>query len=176
MGLLKNLLKSVADEALSQLKDKVANAMSDPAARPAARPAASSPISSQTTVTRERTDAEWQAYFRDILAAEFPGYALREHVPVTEIAGAAADEFKLYADRPRQVYRAEWGQPYSFVLFAGGAPKAVVMLGGGHTHSANVKYLIARMYAQKLGLPYVNFYTQMPNERSYVAGRLHRFI
>ena len=35
---------------------------------------------------------------------------------------------------------------------------------------------IARMYAKKLGLPYINFYTQMENERSYVIGRIRKFL
>jgi hypothetical protein len=50
------------------------------------------------------------------------------------------------------------------------------MLGKGHSHYSGVKYLIARMYAKKLGLPYINFYTQMPNERGYVISRLRRFL
>ena len=49
------------------------------------------------------------------------------------------------------------------------------MLGKGHSHDSNVKYLIARKYAQKMNLPYINFYTQMENERSYVIERIHKF-
>ena len=62
------------------------------------------------------------------------------------------------------------------MLYAGGVPKGIVMLGKGHSHDSNVKYLISRMYAQKLGLPYINFYTQMPNERAYVIGRIRKFL
>ena len=175
MGLLKNLLKSVAGDALSQLKETLNTTMAGQAPQPA-RKVAQAPSSPQPVEVPERSEAEWQAYFRDILQTEFSGYGIREDVPVTAIAGAAADEFQLYRTRPTQVYRAEWGQPYTFVLDQGGVPKAVVMLGAGHSHSANVKYLIARMYAKKSGLPYINFYTQMPNERGYVIGRLHRFL
>ena len=39
-----------------------------------------------------------------------------------------------------------------------------------------MKYLIARMYAEKLDLPYINFYTQMPNERNYVIERIRKFL
>jgi hypothetical protein len=46
------------------------------------------------------------------------------------------------------------------------------MLGGGHSHDKNVKYLISRMYCKKLGMPYINFYLQMENERNYVIGRI----
>jgi hypothetical protein len=57
-----------------------------------------------------------------------------------------------------------------------GSVKGVVMLGKGHSHDSNVKYLIARMYAKKAGIPYINFYTQMPNERDYVIGRIRKFL
>ena len=168
MGLLKNLLN---------LAGKVASVAQELSAQQGtAKPAASAAPVRSADPAPERSDAEWRAYFREIIEAEFPDYEVREAVPVTELVGDAADEFQLYDSRPSQVYRAEWGQPYTFVLYQGGAPKGIVMLGSGHSHSSGVKYLIARMYATKIGLPYVHFYTQMPNERTYVAGRLHRFL
>ena len=126
--------------------------------------------------TVERTPAEWESYFRDILLRNFSSYTIRENVPVTDLVGFANDEAQLYTTRPTQAYKAEWGQPYSFVLEADGKAKAVVMLGNGHSHDSNVKYLIARMYAEKLDLPYINFYTQMPNERNYVIERIRKFL
>ena len=93
-----------------------------------------------------------------------------------DLVGFVADEFQLYKTRPRQAYKAEWGQPYTFVLENSGTVKAVVMLGNGHSHDSNVKYLIARLYAKKLGIPYINFYTQMSNERGYVIGRIRKLL
>ena len=170
MGLLKNLFEiagkvvSVAQELAEKQEAEVKK--TTPSYNPEAYEAP----------TVDRTPAEWQAYFREIIQAECPGFEVREKVPVTELVGNAADEAKLYKSRPSKVYKAEWGEPYSFVLFQGGAPKGVVMLGDGHSHSAKVKYLVSRMYTQKLGIPHINFYTQMPNESSYVASRLHRFL
>ncbi len=132
--------------------------------------------SSEPVVKREKTSAEWENYFRDILRSEFPAFNIRENVPVTDLAGFASDEFQLYKSRPCQVYKAEWGQPYTFVLESAGNVVGVVMLGKGHSHDSNVKYLIARMYAKKLGVPYINFYTQMPNERAYVIGRIRKMM
>ena len=169
MGFLKNLLDiagkvaAVAQELSEQQKS-------------APKPAASAAPAYSSEPAPWRSEGEWRSYFREIIMAECPAFEIREEVPGTELVGDAADEFKLYESRPRQVYKAEWGQPYTFVLYQGGAPKGVVMLGAGHSHSAGVKYLIARMYAKKIGLPYINFYTQMPNERAYVASRLHRFL
>lgn len=116
------------------------------------------------------------AFFEYVIRVECPQYTIRKDVPVTELVGNAEDRFRLYETRPEQVYKAEWGKPYDFVLYQDGRPAAVVMLGDRHTHFANVKYLIARMYAKKLGLPYINFYTQFPNTADYVARRLHHFL
>ena len=169
MSLLKNLF---------EIAGKVASVAQEIAAKQEAAAKQTTPAATvqSSAPVEEKTDAEWHAYFREIIQSEFPGYDVSENVPVTELAGFAADEAQLYKSRPRQVYKAEWGEPYTFVLSQGAAPKGIVMLGGGHSHSANVKYLVARMYAKKLGLPYINFYTQMPNERSYVVGRIHKYL
>ena len=169
MSLLKNLF---------EIAGKVASVAQEIAAKQEAAAKKTTPAATvqSSAPVEEKTDAEWHAYFREIIQSEFPGYDVRENVPVTELAGFAADEAQLYKSRPRQVYKAEWGEPYTFVLSQGGVPKGIVMLGGGHSHSANVKYLVARMYAKKLGLPYINFYTQMPNERGYVVGRIHKYL
>ncbi|MBO4670218.1 MAG: hypothetical protein J5640_00015 [Bacteroidales bacterium] len=181
MGLLKNLLNTVAGsvtgKTLDQVKEAVNNLVQNQAPRtsPVREP---QPARQQYNPAPEvdRTDGQWKSYFREILQSDFAGYGIREDVPVTEIAGPAADVFQLYRTMPGKVYRAEWGQPYSFVLSQGGAPRAVVMLGSGHSHDIRVKYLISKAYARKSGLPYINFYTDMPNERSYVVSRIRKFI
>lgn len=170
MGLFKQLLKDV-------LGDVVSEAVKGKSYQPQRtdRPSQSS-YSQSTTPKPEPVVQDWNAYFREILMAEFAQYNVKENVPVTDLVGFVNDEFKLYEDRPTQAYKAEWGKPYTFVLESMGTVKAVVMLGNGNSHSRNVKYLISRMYAKKLGIPYINFYTQMPNEREYVIGRIQKFL
>ena len=165
------LILKVVGIVKDNLDDSKNNAPSAQQVRPAQRP-----VSPTVEVKREKTAAEWKSYFKEILSNEFPTYTIRENVPVTDLAGFVNDEFKLYKTRPTQAYKAEWGQPYSFVLENGGKAIATVMLGNGHSHDSNVKYLIARMYAKKLDIPYINFYTQMDNEKSYVIGRIHKFL
>ena len=173
MGLLKNILGMVAGEMIGQIKNAAIGQTI--ANNTPSRPSNVNQYRPQQ-VEPDKTEAEWKSYFQGIINQEFPSYSVRENVPVTQLAGEAADEFQLYHTRPRQVYKAEWGQPYTFVMSEGGEPKGIVMLGSGHSHSANVKYLISRMYAKKLGLPYINFYTQMPNERDYVVQRIRKFL
>ena len=95
---------------------------------------------------------------------------------MTDLAGFVADEAQLYKTRPTQTYKAEWGKPYTFVLYQGESPVGIVMLGDGSSHARNVKYLVSRMFAKKMGLPYINFYTQMPNEKAYVVERIKKFM
>ena len=179
MGILKNILNaivsSVQDE-LTQPKKTSPGPASQPASRPSSKPTSSLERNATHRLVTSRSYAEWHQYFKEILTTDFPQYTISENVPVTDLAGFAADEFQLYSTRPRQVYKAEWGQPYSFVMVKDGTPKGVVMIGSGHCHDSNVKFLIARMYAKKLGLPYINFYLQMPNERAYVIQRVNSFL
>ena len=177
MGLF-DLLGKVG-KAVSQVQDAIKDASEQinsqlgggqPQQRPAAQPAV------RQTYPESTGEIKPKSYFAEIIASEFPQYGVAENVPVTDLAGFANDSFQLYKTRPYQAYKAEWGAPYTFVLYADGGPKGVVMLGDGHSHCSNVKYLIARAYAKKLGLPYINFYTQMANERDYVISRIRRFL
>lgn len=165
MSLLKTILNMVLKTAVESM-----NQREEQPARPAAATPKPEPEPERETIT------DFPAYFAEIIGTEFPQYSTKRNVPVTELAGNATDEFKLYATRPQQSYKAEWGAPYSFVLYQGATPAGIVMLGDGSSHSKNVKYLISRMYAKKLGLPYINFYTQYPNERAYVVNRIREFM
>ena len=124
MGLLKNLL---------DIAGKVASVAQEYASKQEAE-TKKAPSYDYDAPVPERSAAEWRAFFRDVIKSDFAGYEVREDVPVTELAGKVSDEFKLYKTRPSQVYKAEWGEPYTFVLSQGGAPKGVVMLGAGHSH------------------------------------------
>lgn len=115
---------------------------------------------------------EWVAYFKGILETRFPEYTVKENVPVTELTGDVEETFQLYETRPYRAYKAEWGKDYDFVLYSDGKPKAVVMLGDGHCHSKHVDFLISRMFAKKLDVPYIGFYLEFPNVEEYVVGRI----
>jgi hypothetical protein len=163
MSLLKSILNMVLKTAVESLDQREEQPVRRAATTPKPEPVS-------------ETITDFPAYFAEILSTEFPQYSMKRNVPVTELAGFVADEFQLYESRPQQSYKAEWGAPYTFVLYQGDAPVGVVMLGDGSSHSRNVKYLISRMYAKKLGLPYINFYTQKPNKRAYVINRIREFM
>ena len=166
---VQDAIKDASDQISDQLKDAGIELPKN-APKSAPQPAV------RQTYPESTGEIKPKSYFAGIIAEAFPEYGVAENVPVTDLAGFANDSFQLYKTRPYQAYKAEWGAPYTFVLYAGGAPKGIVMLGDGHSHCSNVKYLIARAYAKKLGLPYINFYTQMPNERDYVISRIRKFL
>lgn len=122
------------------------------------------------------TEAQWLDHFREILNSEFGKYSIRETVPVQELAGDVSDEFQFYANRPYQAYKAEWGYPYTFVLYEDGKVRGVILLGKTQSQYKHVKFLISRMYAKKMGLPFISFYMDSPNERNYVIQRIHKFL
>ena len=70
MGLFKTLLGSVAEKAISQVKDALSDAMSEHAPKNTARPAAPATPRPEPEIV-ERTDAEWLAFFREILQTQF---------------------------------------------------------------------------------------------------------
>lgn len=122
------------------------------------------------------TPKDWESYFRNILQKNFPQFTVKENVPVTELTGDINDVFRLYKERPNQVYKAEWGKPYNFVLYSEGKAKAVIMLATTNEHSVKVTYLISKMFAKKLNVPYLGFYTKFNNKEEYVVNRIKNIL
>lgn len=183
-GTLKKEVKTEVNRAKQQLESEARQAMTpkpQPQQPQAPQPQAPQPQPEpepkpQATIRRSYSDSEWMAYFKEILSQEFSQYAVRENVPVQELAGDISEEFQLYPTRPYQAYKAEWGFPYSFVLYAGDSVKAVMFVGKSQNQSRLVKFLISKMYAKKMNLPFITFYMDAPNERDYVVERIGKFI
>lgn len=145
-------------------------------AQPQQQPQAQPQPQQSYQAPRPSSESGMMAYFKDILTQEFVGCVIRENVPVQDLVGYVADEFQLYATRPRQAYKAEWGKPYNFVLYEGDRIKGVVVIGKRQVECKYVSFLISKMYAKKLGVPFVSFYLDAPNERDYVIERFHKFL
>lgn len=113
-------------------------------------------------------------YFKNLVTTWFPNLTIEEDVPITQLTGDTYDIFKLYATRPQQAYKAEWGAPYTLVLSQDGKPRCIIMLLTDLSERPNnkVKYLVSKMFAQKLNIPYLYFYTNMENEELYCVKRI----
>lgn len=133
-------------------------------------------IMERQRIEREAELSRLRARVRKILSTCFTEYKIMENIPVTDLAGDVSDTFQLYKTKPHKSYRAEWGEPYTFIICQNGIVKAVVMIGDKYSHVEKVKFLISRKYAEKLGLPYIHFYSNMDNEETYISDRIRKFL
>ena len=96
-----------------------------------------------------------RAYFAEILASAFGSYQVRENVPLSEFGAQ--------------------GRPYDFALYQNGGLAAVVVL-AEHNRTRNHPYWNSEKKAKEMGVPFINFYTHMPNERGFVINRINRLM
>ena len=171
---LKKIVGTVEDIAKSSTSPQ--QSASRPSTAPSAAQQTYRPQPAYEERQRDLSDAEWINYFGQILAEDFGRYNVMRNVLVQDLVGNVSDEFQLYATRPRQAYKAEWGMPYTFLLCEGSVAKGVIMIGKFQRQCKYVSFLISKMYAKKLGLPFISFYMDAPNEREYVVGRIHKFL
>lgn len=166
-------VEDIANSATSSQQSSGSPSSSQQSYRPQPQP---QPQPTYQEPQRDRTPAEWLAYFKQILDENFSQYNVMQNVPVQDLVGNVSDEFQLYATRPRQAYKAEWGKPYDFLLCEGSVAKGVIVIGKYQGQYRHVSFLIAKMYAKKLGLPFISFYMDAPNERGYVVNRIRKFM
>ena len=93
----------------------------------------------------------------EVLANEFPQYAVKENVSPTTIGGMGR-----FMD-------------YSIVVYDGDVPKLIMML-IGKTTSYHREYRWSREEAEKKGIPFINFIRHYPNTPEYISDRLHKYL
>ncbi|MDR1833514.1 MAG: hypothetical protein LBQ92_02505 [Propionibacteriaceae bacterium] len=176
MGFLDKLVKSavqsavgeVVQSAAHEVAGKVTDALGIDGQPQPAQPQTATETATTETATAETATAATaataaatgagladKAAFREMLAAEFADLSVKEDVPVSELGGA--------------------GKPYDFGLYRGGKLAGVVML-TEHNRDNNQAFKGAKAAAQAAGVPFINFYLHMPNERAYAVSRIRSFV
>jgi hypothetical protein len=178
MGLFDRALKNVIGNAAEKvLSDAVGNIVNRAAGkedypdrqRPAAQhtspypqspypqqQTAASPYGQQYAPTAAGTfEVRDHAYFAQILQAEFGAYQIAEFVPVSTLGGT--------------------GKPYDFGLSQNGRLVAAIML-TEHNRTNNAAFKGAQAACEAAGIPFINFFLHMPNERGYVVNRIKSFL
>ncbi|MDR1832919.1 MAG: hypothetical protein LBQ97_09395 [Fusobacteriaceae bacterium] len=157
MGLFDKILKQKLGEVLSDAAGKViekATQMKEEIEKK--NPTANTPQPTRSPVyggaAAERKDAAW---FSRVIAESFPGYEVQANVPVASLGGS--------------------GKSYDFGIYRGGSVAGVVML-TPHNRDRNRAFLGAKNAAKSAGVPFINFYLHMPNERDYVIKRIQAFL
>jgi hypothetical protein len=109
---------------------------------------------------RPQPQATCKSHFDEIFASEFSGYEVKQGVATDEIVPASAGlGFR----------------PYSYVFYDNGMAKLAVMITPRFGHESN-EFLGAKTACETAGIPFVNFFLHMPNERNYVINRLKQYI
>jgi len=150
MGFFDKLIKTVVNDVLDNVIDNVSSNHNNDNAQHSHTVDPTKSHSCQTNI--ERHD---KAYFKTILEEEFAQYAIKENVPVSEIEGE--------------------GRSYDFGLYRNGQLIAVVVL-VEHNRDNNKAYKDSKMFAQKAGIPFINFYMHMPNKPEFVKYRINNMI
>lgn len=93
----------------------------------------------------------------EILASEFPDYAVKENVSPRELGGTGS-----FMD-------------YSLVICKDDTVKLIIML-IGKTTTAHREYRFSREFAETKGYPFINFVEHYPNNPEYITQRLHKYL
>jgi len=96
-----------------------------------------------------------KAYFTEILESEFSQYQVRKSIPLSEFGAE--------------------GRSFDFGLYQNDRLVSVVVL-AEHNRTRNHSYWNSEKKAQELNIPFINFYTHMPNERGFVIDRINRLM
>lgn len=94
-------------------------------------------------------------YFAKILTEDFSDYTVQRAATASSLGFATSAPAK----------------PYDFALAKNGAVAGVIML-TEHNRDKNSAFLNAKNAALSAGVPFINFYTHMANERGYVVSRI----
>ena len=149
MGFFDKITKGLASEVLGNIVQGVTDYKNQTAERSTAQ----NPTNVRYGNPVNHVDIK--TYFSEILTSEFSQYQVRANVPLSEF------------DAERR--------PFDFGLYQNGELVAVVVL-AEHNKTRNHPYWNLQKKAVELKIPFINFYTHMENERSYVIDRIHRLM
>jgi hypothetical protein len=97
-------------------------------------------------------DTKNHGYFAALLAEQFSEYT------VTEFESPAS-------------FAMPGSKPYNFLLYQAGKPVAAIMLTEGNRYQ-NQPFRDAKASAEAAGIPFINFFLRLPNERDYIINRI----
>ena len=94
-------------------------------------------------------------FFADVIREEFSVYQMKEYIKPEELGGI--------------------GKPYNFGLYKNERLTATIML-TEHNRTNNAAFKNAKQACKNAGVPFINFFLHMPNERNYVIDRIKSFL
>lgn len=171
MGLLDRLTRNAVNELGKSIGSKLGDALTDSLEKATGVDLDGSDSAKTATATATATvDTAASAsgaplspealvkLFDEVLSSEFAVYEVRKNASAASlgITGAPCKD-------------------YDYALISGGRTKAVIML-TPHNRDNNAAFKNAKANAKNSNVAFINFYTHMENERSYVVSRIKSFL
>lgn len=103
-------------------------------------------------------EAGLRSRLEEVIAEEYNTYELRQNIPSSELSApfGAVD--------------------YSYGLYKNGAPAALINIITSRNDYSLKCYRSAKEAAVKMGIPHMNFFAHLPNEKGYISQRLKKEI
>lgn len=174
MGLLKTILGSVFSNVEKTMKASVEDAIHSSNESGLSKDLQGYSASNIDTYTRSHTNKSNghknidKEYFESILAEEFGEYEIAKDVNPMELGWTSAQEYvDVYGQYPCR--------NFDFVLKRDDKIAGVIMV-TEHNGDNRAIHKNAAVTAENHHVPFINFFTQFPNERDYVVTRIKKNI
>ncbi len=169
MGFLENLVKKqvrrVVSEAVEDAVDNtlgsaLRNAFGTNGTEGTQNFSSSSATVSHTTTTTKKTgnkgsgEKVLRQRLEEVFAEEWSGYTVQQDL-MSGVTGA---------------------RNYSYGLYLNGVPKAMIMIITSNSHHNKKEDRLAAQASASYGVPYMDFYSHLPNEKEYISKRLKENI
>jgi len=174
MGFLDNLLKKETRKIISGVVDSIADNVVAGAKGALDKSGISSAVENRMQPTADRAgkviaaaDAESgcggsaavvRKRIENCLQQDFPGYSLREEVPISDIG----------------VQDILW--TYSYGVYRDGVAVAMINLLSGANDYKKKIVLQSKAACENAGIGYVHFLLRLPNRTAYISEQLHKII
>lgn len=109
-------------------------------------------------------------------AAKRNGAASGEKLLRQRLEEAFAEEFAGYEVRKDLQSGVTGAKNYSYGLYLNGMPKAMIMVCDNGVHHSIKSERLAEQASLGYGVPYMNFFAHLPNEKEYIVNRLKENI
>lgn len=87
-----------------------------------------------------------------------------------------AEEWSEYTVQQNMMSGVAGARNYSYGLYLNGVPKAMIMIITSSSHHNKKEDRLAAQASAAYGVPYMDFYSHLPNEKEYISRRLKENI
>lgn len=159
MGFLNNLIrretkKAVSSAISSGLSDLLGGSADNSSSSTTTYHSSDSANGCASAKAQKSGESGLRMRLEQVLTEEWSGYEIRRQVPAAEFDAA----------------RGAW--KYSYGIYSAGQPKAMLMVLNNRNDYRLKAVRDAKAACEQKGIPYMNFFSHLPNQSDYIAQRL----